>query len=213
MTIVPGRLLLLFRDDVPPQGVHVSGLEQIGPRRHLVLAFHDRIDEPALGIGREFPQVKRRIRVAHPRAVAGRAILGVDRRALLDLIFGELLAVLTEQRRGERRQEGAHREPLSFARHLDYWSNNANVHTEPPSGRSGSPRRPEVDPPSPESTVTYCLPFFVQVIGWALMPEPARNSHSVSPVSASSAMNSPVCLPVNSRPPPVASIADAIICP
>ena len=40
------------------------------------------------------------------------------------------------------------------------------------------------------------------------MPEPVWNCHSCLPVSASSAMNSPVSLPVNSNPPPVASIAD-----
>src|SRR5262249_53493220 len=44
----------------------------------------------------------------------------------------------------------------------------------------------------------------------ALMPEPVWNCQTTLPVSASTAMNSPVSLPVNSRPPPVASIADQI---
>src|SRR6266446_6344057 len=44
----------------------------------------------------------------------------------------------------------------------------------------------------------------------ALIPDPVWNCQTISPVSASTAMNSPVSLPVNSRPPPVASIADQI---
>src|SRR5262249_21096770 len=44
----------------------------------------------------------------------------------------------------------------------------------------------------------------------ALMPDPFWNCQTTLPVSASTAMNSPVSFPVNSRPPPVASIPDQI---
>src|ERR1700751_3755639 len=44
----------------------------------------------------------------------------------------------------------------------------------------------------------------------ALMPDPVWNFQTTLPVSTSTAMNSPVSFPVNSRPPPVASIADQI---
>ena len=40
----------------------------------------------------------------------------------------------------------------------------------------------------------------------ALMLEPVLNCHSVLPVAASSATNSPVSFPVNTSPPPVASM-------
>src|SRR5580692_8074797 len=43
-----------------------------------------------------------------------------------------------------------------------------------------------------------------------LMLEPVLNCQSVWPVVSSSAMNSPVNLPVNTRPPPVASIPAAL---
>jgi len=44
------------------------------------------------------------------------------------------------------------------------------------------------------------------VIGGALTLEPVLNCHNCFPVSWSSAMNSPVSLPVNSKPPSVANV-------
>src|SRR6185437_4741489 len=55
-------------------------------------------------------------------------------------------------------------------------------------------------PPMPTETATYCTPSCSQVIGWPSMPEPVLNCHSLLPVSASNASNSPVSLPVNTRP-------------
>jgi len=48
--------------------------------------------------------------------------------------------------------------------------------------------------------------LWVYVIAVDLMLEPVLNCHSVSPVASSSPMNSPVSLPLNRSPPPVASL-------
>src|SRR6266568_4168841 len=61
-------------------------------------------------------------------------------------------------------------------------------------------------PPSPDATVTYWRPLWVYVIAVELTLEPVLNCQSVLPVSSSSAMNSPVNLPVNTSPPPVTSM-------
>ena len=43
-------------------------------------------------------------------------------------------------------------------------------------------------PPTPESTAIYCLPSGPRyVIGWPIMPDPARNDQSSSPVRACTA--------------------------
>ena len=54
--------------------------------------------------------------------------------------------------------------------------------------------------------MTYCLPLCSQVTGRPMIPEPVWNCHSFLPVLASTAMNSPVAAPVNTRPPAVDSV-------
>src|SRR3954467_2165754 len=48
-------------------------------------------------------------------------------------------------------------------------------------------------------TVTYCLPSFSQVIGCPTTPDGVWKLQRILPVSASSAWNSPVSTPVNTR--------------
>src|SRR3954470_21440986 len=60
---------------------------------------------------------------------------------------------------------------------------NANVHTMPPAGTLLVMKRPATLPPRPDSTVTYCLPLYVYVIGGALTDEPVLNCHSCLPLS------------------------------
>src|SRR5215469_5703879 len=81
----------------------------------------------------------------------------------------------------------------------------ANVQTDPPVGTLSAAYRVANPPPSPEATVTYCLPLCVYVIAVELTLDPVLNCQSVLPLSSSSAMNSPVSLPVKTSPPPVAS--------
>ena len=57
-------------------------------------------------------------------------------------------------------------------------------------------------------TVTYCLPLSSQVIGCPTMPAEVWNSHKILPLSASTAMNSPVRRPVNTKPPAVTSVPE-----
>src|SRR5690349_10032703 len=82
----------------------------------------------------------------------------------------------------------------------------AKVHTEPPVGIFPAAQRLARPPPSPDATLTYCLPLYVKVIAVALTLEPVLNDHSVLPVSSSRATNSPVSLPVKMSPPSVASV-------
>src|SRR6266850_6528509 len=60
---------------------------------------------------------------------------------------------------------------------------NANVHTDPPAGTTVPAERVGLLPPRPDSTVTYCWPLYVYVIGGALMLDPVLNCHSCLPVS------------------------------
>src|SRR5213593_5265901 len=93
----------------------------------------------------------------------------------------------------------------------EYSSNSLNVHTLPPAGtlaRLGSPERMTYGPVAPLVIVPYCLPSRSQVIGWPTMPADVWNSHRVFPVSASTAMNSPVSRPVKTRPPAVTSVPE-----
>src|SRR5262245_62617912 len=98
------RLLLFPRHDVRPERVDFLGLEQIPPRRHGVLALVHRIHEAALLAGRKRPQVERRLGVEHACAVARRAILRVELRALSDL-GGRALLLRPRRRGAERKRE------------------------------------------------------------------------------------------------------------
>src|SRR5437016_13611192 len=92
----------------------------------------------------------------------------------------------------------------------------ANTHTAPPCGTSGnSPGRarfstpciPTGSTPQPDCTAMYCLPSSMNDVGWLVMPELVGNCHKSFPVLASNAWNKRSLVPpVNTRPPPVASI-------
>src|SRR5262249_39227415 len=92
----------------------------------------------------------------------------------------------------------------------------ANTQTAPPSGTSGyfpgirlfnCVCMPEESPPIPERTAPYCLPSSTSVAGWPITPELVGYSQSSVPVDASSAWNLRSFVPpVNTSPPPVASI-------
>src|SRR4051812_47390822 len=103
----------LGRDDVGPERVDVFRLQHAAPRRHLVLAAGDGIDEALALVVREFAQVEGALRVLHAGAVARRAVALVDGGAALDLL-------------GLRRLRGGGAAD-------EYQSgSNAKVHTEPP---------------------------------------------------------------------------------
>src|SRR3954466_16056319 len=92
----------------------------------------------------------------------------------------------------------------------------ANTHTVPPSGTSGylpgkmAFSRPCMDResiPHPDCTATYWRPSIENVDGWPMMPDEVANSHNSLPVSASNAWNLRSFVPpLNTSPPPVASI-------
>src|SRR5258707_3505255 len=83
---------------------------------------------------------------------------------------------------------------------------NANVHSEPPVGTLSCTKRGATAPPNPDATDTYCRPLCVYVMAVELTLELTFNCHSVLPLSASRARNSPVSLPVNMSPPSVANL-------
>jgi len=56
---------------------------------------------------------------------------------------------------------------------------------------TGSP----IQPPMPDHTDTYCLPFTEYVIGLPMIPEPSLRDHSTLPVALSTARKSPPKLP------------------
>src|SRR4029453_8513522 len=61
--------------------------------------------------------------------------------------------------------------------------------------------------PHPESTAMYCLPSIENDVGWPVMPELVGNSHNSFPDVASNAWNlRSLVPPLNTSPPPVASI-------
>ena len=66
-------------------------------------------------------------------------------------------------------------------------------------------RKPSVHAPQPVGTAMYCRPSTLYVHGLLWWPLPHWNCHSGSPLSASSALNSPVGSPPNTRSPPVVS--------
>src|SRR5919109_2389512 len=66
-------------------------------------------------------------------------------------------------------------------------------------------RNPSAQPPHPLGATMYCLPSTLYVEGLEWWPLPVWNIHRWSPVSASSALNSPVGSPPNTRPPAVVS--------
>src|SRR5450631_328512 len=52
-----------------------------------------------------------------------------------------------------------------------------------------------IQPPMPDHTDTYCLPFTEYVIGLPMMPEPSFFDHNTLPVARSTARKSPPKLP------------------
>src|ERR1700682_1392371 len=61
--------------------------------------------------------------------------------------------------------------------------------------------------PQPDCTATYCVPSIMNDVGWPMMPGLVGNSHASLPVEASNAWNlRSLVPPVNTNPPPVASI-------
>src|SRR5262245_33615816 len=195
-------LALLAGHHVGPERVDLLGAEEAAERRHSVLASHEHVHEPGLLARRELAQVEGALGIDHARPVARRAVPREDRGTLADLL--RLVRTLGGDARAVKRERAAQ------AQNRCSQSIRAKVHTDPPWGTFPSFWRFTISPrpPRPESTVMYCLPLRVHVIGCELTPEPVLNCQSVWPVSASTAMNSPVILPVNRSPPPVARTAD-----
>src|SRR5271169_6716749 len=52
-----------------------------------------------------------------------------------------------------------------------------------------------IQPPMPDHTDTYCLPFTEYVIGLPMMPEESLRDHRILPVARSTARRSPPMLP------------------
>src|SRR5208282_3648454 len=52
-----------------------------------------------------------------------------------------------------------------------------------------------IQPPMPDQTDTYCLPFTEYVIGLPMIPEPSLRDHNTLPVARSTARKSPPRLP------------------
>src|ERR1700678_99352 len=52
-----------------------------------------------------------------------------------------------------------------------------------------------IQPPMPDHTDTYCLPFTEYVIGLPMIPEPNLRDHRILPVARSTARKSPPRLP------------------
>src|SRR5262249_50683967 len=119
------------------QRVDFLRLEQLPPRRHGVLAVVHRIDEPSLLTGRKRAQVERRLGIEHARAVARRAILRVDLRALSDLGGRELL--LRSRRRGAE-SERKRRERVSNDHQVRCPVIPASARRSRPNHRVGRPR-------------------------------------------------------------------------
>src|SRR5205085_7874854 len=103
----------------------------------------------------------------------------------------------------DRRPPGAKRRP-GCREHQKSGSANANS-ASPCAEPSIMGRKPSAQPPQPLAATTYCLPSTLYVDGLEWWPLPHWNFHRWSPVSASSALNSPVGSPPNTSPPPVAS--------
>src|SRR4051812_12131436 len=212
------RSTLLPGDHVRPQRLDLLGLEQVAPGRHLVLALGDRVEETRLVVARKGAQVEGALRLGHVRAVAGGAVLLEDLRAGLDALGREGL-LRKGAAAGERQKAKADssrcalritRQRCALRMTGGHSGIRANVQTDPPRGTffSASPMRTTLTPPRPDWMETYCRPLCVKVIGCALMPELVWNCHRVLPLSTSSAMNSPVSLPVKSSPPAVAITAE-----
>src|SRR5882672_6076378 len=105
--------------------------------------------------------------------------------------------------------DGCWRDPADAAVTRGYCGKSLNVHRDPPIGTFamlGSCGRALSLFRSPLVTVTYWVPFCCQVTGWPTIPDDVWNRHKISPVSASTAMTSPVRVPVNTSPPAVTSV-------
>src|SRR5215472_18400660 len=72
------RLIRLPGHHISPQGLDLRSIEQIAPRRHLVLAARHRGDEAFMLVGRKFAQIEGTFGVLHAGTVARRAIARED---------------------------------------------------------------------------------------------------------------------------------------
>lgn len=81
-----GVVSRLAGDDIGPQRLDLPGFEHVIPWRHVALAVGHRIDKTVVAVARKGPQIERPLRIAHARAMAGRAMAREQRRALLDLL-------------------------------------------------------------------------------------------------------------------------------
>src|SRR5437868_15196231 len=66
--------------NIGPERLDLLGFQHVTPRRHLVLAAGDRVDETFMLIARKLAQVERAFGVLHARAVAGGAVALEDLR-------------------------------------------------------------------------------------------------------------------------------------
>src|SRR5258707_6460339 len=184
--------VLSARGHIRPQGLDLIRLQQLAPRRHGVLALRYRSEKPLALIARELAQIGCALRIGHARTVARSAVPCIRLRAALDLFRLERVLRRCRLRKGEQR---GGRQDYSCAIQSGI---RAKVQTDPPGSTLPSVSLfAEVPPPSPDSTLTYCRPLSVSVIGWALIPEPVLNCHALFSVCSSIATNSPVCLPAN----------------
>src|SRR5207237_7020955 len=136
----------------------------------------------------ELAQIRRAFRIGHARTVARGAMPCIRFRTALDLL--RLERVLRRRRLRQGEQPGGQ----DYLRAIQSGIR-ANVQTDPPGSTLPSVSIfAEVPPPSPESTLTYCRPLCVSVIGCALIPEPVLNCHTLLPPSSSIAKNSHVAL-------------------
>src|SRR3954470_5835727 len=72
----------------------------------------------------------------------------------------------------------------------------ANPSAAPESRASSPPATIAPDqPPTPDSTATYLLPWTLYVIGGPTSPDPVVNCHSAFPSRASTALNQPSMVP------------------
>src|SRR5438445_1952546 len=171
--------VLATRGHIRPQSVDFIRLEQVAPRRHGVLALRYRGEEALALIARELAQIRGAFRIGHARTVARGAVPRIRFRTALDLLGPERVLRRCGVRKGEQRSgHGCFYAIQSGIR--------ANVHTDPPGCTLPAVSLfAEVPPPRPDSTVTYWRPLWVYVIGWALIPEPVWDCHTILPVSSS----------------------------
>src|SRR5215203_7559622 len=81
-----GLTSALSRDHVGPKRLKLLSLQEIAPRRHLVLAARHGADEALVLLMRKLAKIKRGLGILHARAMTWRAIARVDGGSELDLL-------------------------------------------------------------------------------------------------------------------------------